>query len=203
MYLEENYFDKSKELLGCSNDFTNLHDVNQFYRISRLFKDKNQFVEAEKYFKKAILWAEGEDNKALLGASYFHLCEMAFSRKKYKEAFDFILSCLSYIPEHKKAKEYLIKIFKRLSKYKVVLWGTGAATIDAIEHLQNITSILCSIDNNSELWGKKKNGIDVVPPNELVNLKPDILLICSLYASEIQKQISNMNLKIKPIIINW
>ena len=201
MYLNENFIEKDKKSLMYSNDFIDLHDVYQFYGIARLFKDKNQYDDAINYFKKVLMWAEGEGNNALLAASNFHLGEMSFKSRNYDKTIEYMSKCLNIIMQHKKAKEYLIKALNRLNKYKIAIWGASKVFSKVKLSLKNSKSIICVIDNNSNLWGKEKYKKMISSPSELVKKKPDIILICSKYSKDIKNQIVSMKLKAKTKII--
>lgn len=75
---------------------------------------------------------------------------------------------------------------------RAVIWGTGGTARDFLRKkiLYEGYDIIAFTDNSPGLWGEQFwNGILVVPPCKLSELEYDMVIICSLYCQEIEKQL--------------
>lgn len=74
---------------------------------------------------------------------------------------------------------------------KIIVWGTGywanEYVIRKSYHLYD--DILAFTDNNSDLWGKQFQNLEIIPPDELKQLEFDRLVVCSTHYQEIKRQI--------------
>lgn len=74
---------------------------------------------------------------------------------------------------------------------KIIVWGTGywanEYVIRKSYHLDD--QILAFTDNNSDLWGKQFQNLEIIPPYELKQLEFDRLVVCSTHYQEIMRQI--------------
>ena len=63
---------------------------------------------------------------------------------------------------------------------KIIVWGTGywanEYVIRKSYHLYD--DILAFTDNNSDLWGKQFQNLEIIPPDELKQLEIDRLVVC-------------------------
>jgi len=87
---------------------------------------------------------------------------------------------------------------------KLVVWGTGYIATEFIYrksyHIND--EIVCFVDNNKNMWGKKFANIDVISPNKLEEIDFDRLIICTIdYSDEIKEQLENeINISDRKII---
>lgn len=87
---------------------------------------------------------------------------------------------------------------------KIIFFGLGKfykKRENEIKKINNITIIAFS-DNKPELWGHYINNIKVVSPDEILNLQFDAIVITSIYANKIEKQLLDLGIK-KEKIISW
>ncbi len=78
--------------------------------------------------------------------------------------------------------------FKKLSQKKIAIWGAGGKGV-AVMSFSNVSreNILFCIDSDPNKQGRFLNGsIKIVPPRELINNRPEIIIITAMmYKDEI------------------
>ncbi len=76
-------------------------------------------------------------------------------------------------------------------KKKVIIWGLGGTLRSFLDKkgLCRDLDIVAFTDNNSSMWHKKYNGIQVIEPKEIQNIEYDYVVICSRYYEEIYRQL--------------
>lgn len=79
-----------------------------------------------------------------------------------------------------------------MQKRKAVIWGTGDTAVHFLKRkgLYGGYEIIAFIDNDKKKCGKMFwNDIPIMEPDALQEMEYDTLIICSIYASEIEKQL--------------
>lgn len=77
---------------------------------------------------------------------------------------------------------------------RAVVWGCGGTGKDFLRKkiMNQPYDIVCFTDSNSELWGSRFEGsYDVVPPEKLCSIACDIIIVCSIYSSNIKEELIN------------
>lgn len=80
---------------------------------------------------------------------------------------------------------------------RAVLWGGGSKGVTFLNTLQIQNQIECVVDINPRKHGKYVAGTGqmIVPPQRLVEYRPDIILVMNpIYLEEIRQQVKSMNL---------
>ncbi|WP_321493269.1 putative sugar O-methyltransferase [uncultured Desulfobacter sp.] len=78
-------------------------------------------------------------------------------------------------------------------KKKICLWGKGYGVERIIELCINAgVAISAILDNDPSKWGHKVLGVIVVPPDQLMELKPNYILVLSQAIDAITKQATGM-----------
>lgn len=90
---------------------TNLkpREAEILYSMGSLYKEKTDFENAEKFYKKALRAHNKQQDKFCAGA-YFHLGEISLNSKKITQAIEYFGLCLKLYPTHQKASNYLAAI---------------------------------------------------------------------------------------------
>ncbi len=86
---------------------------------------------------------------------------------------------------------------EKLKKAKIILFGAGLNGSIAYEELKKDFTIYAFTDNNSKLWGGKKETLAIISPNELKNIS-DIFVIISVNGANInviKRQLEEMQLE--------
>lgn len=78
-----------------------------YYRRASLYRQKEKYNEAEKWFRRVI---DESQNNSLKGGAYFHLGEIYFRTGRKKESREFFRMCMEMIPGHGKAGQYLRRL---------------------------------------------------------------------------------------------
>lgn len=80
---------------------------------------------------------------------------------------------------------------------KVILFGTGLMFEDYMEKWGKKYPPEFLADNDKNRWGRKRLGIPVRPPEEILKIPEEKrrLIICSFYYKEIQKQLEQMGIR--------
>lgn len=68
---------------------------------------------------------------------------------------------------------------------KVILFGASKLGITALDKLKNKYNIVALSDNDKHKWGTKIEGIEVVPPESIINLTDVCVIVTSMYHKEI------------------
>lgn len=79
-----------------------------------------------------------------------------------------------------------------MQKKKAIIWGTGETAVHFLKRkgLYGDYEIIAFIDNDKKKCGKIFwNGIKIMEPDALQEVEYDTLIICSIYANEIEKQL--------------
>lgn len=161
---------------------------------------KEQFY---KYMKKYMVDATNELTNMV---NEDNICDIS---KEDFENYHFILKELKkYTAEENKEKpkrydDKLLALLTNTENRKFVIWGTGKCADELVEKYGLKDGIIGYIDNNSKRWGEKINGIKVISPKEIVNIKDKkYIIIASSYAEEIINQILEFNLCEEEEIVN-
>nr|WP_321397797.1 putative sugar O-methyltransferase [uncultured Desulfobacter sp.] len=86
-------------------------------------------------------------------------------------------------------------------KTEICLWGKGYGVERVIEMcMASGVSISAILDNDSLKWGHKALGIAVVPPEQLLELKPNYILVLSQAIDAITQQAVSMGFPAESII---
>ena len=90
------------------------------------------------------------------------------------------------------------------SSSKVVIFGCGNYGFDAYKNIcsRNI-EISAFSDNNSDLWGKTLEGIEIVAPEKIKMFGENMYIVVAneLHHQEIRKQLIDMGIKTESILI--
>lgn len=80
---------------------------------------------------------------------------------------------------------------------KIILFGTGLMFEDYMEKWGKKYPPEFLADNDKNRWGRKRLGIPVRPPEEILKIPEEKrrLIICSFYYKEIQKQLEQMGIR--------
>ena len=83
----------------------------------------------------------------------------------------------------------------------LILFGVGRMAKKYAAIIKNSNAkIRYFTDNNSNFWGKRIDGIEVLPPEEIKNLECNIIIACR-YVEEITKQLSDMGIENRIVTI--
>ncbi|MCP4154100.1 MAG: tetratricopeptide repeat protein [bacterium] len=102
------YYKKGIEVLKKREKKSHL----ETYRLASLYKKTKQYKEAIRLFKQLT---RRYPLYTLLAGAFFHLGELYLFEKK-KEAKEMFEKCLSVMPEHSKAKEYLEELKRKCAE---------------------------------------------------------------------------------------
>lgn len=94
-------------------------------------------------------------------------------------------------------QEFLFNyIFNDIKKKRIVIFGAGIRFNDYMSNYGDKYIPEFAVDNNSKLWGRKKSGIEIREPSEILKVPKDELwlIICMDNYSEVEKQIKNMGI---------
>ena len=85
---------------------------------------------------------------------------------------------------------------------KAIVWGAGGTAKEFfLRKIMNYKyDVVCLVDNNSDLWGKKRFGYDIVSPQDISDKNFDIIILCSVYYEEIKRQLKDLNIESEKII---
>ena len=90
-------------------------------------------------------------------------------------------------------------IEKRIPKGKNIgIWGAGGFGVAALTLYEIPSSkVLYFIDSDPQKWGMEylSFSIPIISPNELKENEPDLLIIASMYAESIVKEIEKKEIK--------
>ncbi len=93
--------------------------------------------------------------------------------------------------------KWQIEIEKTMEKYSsIVLFGAGNMCRNYMKCYGEAHPPLFTCDNNRSLWGSRFCGLEVKPPESLLDLQEDCaVVICNIYYREIEKQLRDMGIK--------
>lgn len=90
---------------------------------------------------------------------------------------------LQFVDEYKMSQD----------KKSVVLFGAGKIGHTALSYCrEKEIAVSCIIDNNSELWGRKVNGVEICPPDVLNALPPTLIILASSRTREMASQLEEL-----------
>ena len=94
--------------------------------------------------------------------------------------------------------DYIISfkyILQEINNKELVLFGSGKMFEAYMSEFGKVFRPSYVIDNNSELWGTEKQGIEIKRPDCIIKDKDEIVvMICNLYYEEIMEQLENMEI---------
>lgn len=86
-------------------------------------------------------------------------------------------------------------------KTKICIWGKGYGIERLIEMCtESGVTISAILDNDSSKWGQKASGVKVIQPAQLMELKPNYVLVLSQAIDAITKQAVSMGFPAESII---
>lgn len=131
--------------------------------------------------------------------------EISFSGKLVLSFEDTVLAFSSFLRPHllllaKAIGGYIGWQLERediLAKYEQrVLFGAGNTCQAYMKYYGDKYPPLFTCDNNSRLWGAVRYGLEIHPPKDLLFLPEEcVVVICSIYYREIEKQLRDMGIK--------
>lgn len=84
--------------------------------------------------------------------------------------------------------------------YDIVIFGCGSASEKLSRSLNENINILCYLDNNRSMWGKKFNNKLVCNPSEIRNIEYDYIVIASQFNNDIFTQLINYKVSQEKIL---
>lgn len=76
----------------------------------------------------------------------------------------------------------------------IVVFGTGEVGRKALPFLKKEFHLLFWVDNNADKWGGKLKGLDIKPPEEILQCDCDVVIASTRYANEIAEQLKTMEI---------
>lgn len=89
----------------------------------------------------------------------------------------------------------------RRDKEKIIVFGTGSYMKSKLDVLKEKYNIVKFSDNNKENWGKIIENVNVIDPCEILEYNFDYIVIASMYWFEIGKQLIEMGIENKKILL--
>ncbi len=76
---------------------------------------------------------------------------------------------------------------------KAIVWGAGGTAKEFFQRklMSSSYEIVCVIDSNPSLWGSQICGYNIVAPAKIKEFDFDVLIVCSLYYTEIIASLEN------------
>lgn len=109
--------------------------------------------------------------------------------------------------EKKNFSKYLSKLAKKLAGKTVVFYGAGSYfnTINDYYNLNCLNILgISDIKFNDNSYGKFYGEYKVIPPDEIINLNPDYILITTRYCFNLGLSLihkfSDTKIKVKPLV---
>ncbi|WP_394884626.1 nucleoside-diphosphate sugar epimerase/dehydratase [Clostridium butyricum] len=78
-------------------------------------------------------------------------------------------------------------------KQDIIIFGASTRGVYVLDKLKDKYNVVAFTDNDSNKWGNKIQGIEIINPKELIN-KDNMIIIASQYYKEIIKQLQEMKL---------
>lgn len=80
---------------------------------------------------------------------------------------------------------------------QIILFGAGAMARNYIVRWGGKYPPVFLVDNNKDIWGKLSQGIEIRPPESILEIPEDerVVIICNKYFNEISAQLSHMGVK--------
>lgn len=167
----------------------------RFNSIMKLFDIENLFVNSyEEIYSKQDLFAEYDRNKIETVINHEREKAEIWFEKNIEKPKNFSIKKILYELDFK-TSIFLLNLYKKilylymnrklifLAKYsskKIVFWGASFFLQEFLKkHKLHNKNIIGIIDKNSERWNKKLYDYTIYPPEELAELKPEIL-ICTI-----------------------
>lgn len=112
----------------------------------------------------------------------------------YKDAKKFLFYELAKLLQLIKIKKRCNLLFKELENKPVVIYGAGIHTMALYEKIKNIRllNIKAIVDKNEKLFGKKLNGILIIPPEDIPKYAKNVVISSFAFENEIQKELSTI-----------
>lgn len=219
------YCYRKDNMLSSCNSPRNLELVKNEYKfIKENLKQRGLWEKYKKYYYiwkiRSELWfyanLRASDKSKYLENNYediyaeIHGSDIWDYQWNQKES-EFIRSIEKSLDE---ARSYLMKEDNSWNKACKVLAGLSNDKKVYIFGAGNLGEIICKylfekkiipeayLDNNSKLWGMKKNDIKIVSPQEVIVTQNTIFVVCSEnYATEIVQQLRETNIEDDMIVI--
>lgn len=86
---------------------------------------------------------------------------------------------------------------EKIKDKKVILWGAGQHTKEILKYTGiDKSNIVAIIDRNSELFGKKIEGVEIISKNDIKKYQVDLIVISSFaFMDEISSEITKLGYK--------
>lgn len=83
-----------------------------------------------------------------------------------------------------------------MKRKRVVLFGTGNVYCTFMQvYNKDKIEIVGLSDNDSSKWNTKIDGIDVFEPNKIINIDPDMIIVTTVYDTEIREQLMKLGIE--------
>ncbi len=176
-------------------------------------EERMKIVESIKYVDKVIAVDERLNNKLTALSELHYDCHFSGSdhieqwKKTIEEAnkqgaqfefFDYTQStCSTRIRSVLEQKSMFNYMYKSIMDKTIVILGTGKLFDDYMEKYGVDYKPSFAVDNNEDLWGTQKCGIEIKSPNEILNIPQEDLwlFICTANSDEIENQVTDMGIK--------
>lgn len=79
--------------------------------------------------------------------------------------------------------------------YNVIIFGTGESSTFVVKLLNKQVNLLAYADNDKNKWGRRRNNIDIIEPNNIGNYCYDYIIIASQFNDEIYNQLIQLGIK--------
>jgi len=163
---------KNEKELILDDIFIKIHNTFHFFYVVTFFINKQY-----KFMFEEIKYIIKKPTYIYADLKYFLVYVITFYYKK----FEFKKNC------H--------KIIDILENKKVVIYGAGVHTTNLFKSIPALKdlNIQAIADNNSTLWGKKKNGYTIILPQDIPKYANHVIISSAKFEQEIKKNLHEIN----------
>ena len=141
--------------------------MNEFSKIKQIY-EKLEDEYSKNIFMKRMLFSLSADNR--------YIEKMVWDCMRWYDKQDIMMLLIDWIGK---------------SNRSIVIFGAGFAGVQIAGILQTMgKSVTCFVDNNKELWGRRRNGLQICSPDILKEMNECLVVIgTNSYISDIRKQL--------------